>query len=52
MELKPGSNPGKNDIITDEVKAFIMKCLDSDRKHAGSSIQHMDIHTAWCQMWF
>ena len=22
----------KKDIITDEVKAFIMKCLDSDRK--------------------
>ena len=30
-ERKPGSGR-KKDIITDEVKAFIMKCLDSDRK--------------------
>ena len=30
-ERKPGSGR-KNDIITDEVKAFIMKCLDSDQK--------------------
>ena len=30
-ERKPGSGR-KNDIITDDVKAFIMKCLDSDQK--------------------
>ena len=30
-ERKPGSGR-KNDIITDDVKAFIMKCLNSDQK--------------------
>ena len=30
-ERKPGSGR-KKDIITDEVKVFIMKCLDSDQK--------------------
>ena len=30
-ERKPGSGR-KNDIITDEVKAFIIKCIESDKK--------------------
>ena len=52
-ERKPGSGR-KNDIITDEVKAFIMKCLDSDQKapRKQQHTAHKDIHTPGCRMWF
>ena len=46
-ERKPGSGR-KKDIITDEVKVFIMKCLDSDRKlRESSNIQHIRYTHAW-----
>ncbi|MFR6397789.1 hypothetical protein [Ruminococcus sp.] len=46
-ERKPGSGR-KNDIITDDVKAFIMKCLNSDQKAPrSSSIQHIRYTHAW-----
>ena len=42
-ERKPGSSR-KNDIITDEVKSFIIKCIESDKKAPRKQNHTKNVH--------